>query len=389
MNVPQNPMSVEDKHLSVTKEGDPFDAKSKSDMQEMTKNLITNEWKSDKSESKSENEFSTVASSMDPKENETNGFNTQSNSNSKNTNINTLDQNKYDASIDERLPETVTLLTTPEGAKLYLVGTAHFSVESQNDVSMIIQAVQPHIVAVELCKSRVSVLEYNEDDLYQYANSLTYEHIIQTIKEYGTSNGLLRILLLRMLSHVTKDLGMAPGGEFRTAFQEAKKIPNCVVQLSDRPIKTTIQRVVKLLSWWQIIKLTWQLIRIDGHINKEFVETCKQRGVVSDFISKLKEEFPAVEQVFVTERDLCLTYSLQEACLPKLTANGIIQPRVVGVVGIGHTSGIMEHWGKVKQSDIPPLMSVPPQALSTKILQFTTKVSLLSVVIYVGYKILH
>jgi len=31
----------------------------------------------------------------------------------------------------------VTLLTTPEGGKLYLVGTAHFSVESQNDVSKV------------------------------------------------------------------------------------------------------------------------------------------------------------------------------------------------------------------------------------------------------------
>jgi len=44
---------------------------------------------------------------------------------------------EYDPTIDERLPETVTLLTTPEGGKLYLVGTAHFSVESQNDVSKV------------------------------------------------------------------------------------------------------------------------------------------------------------------------------------------------------------------------------------------------------------
>lgn len=45
---------------------------------------------------------------------------------------------EYDPTIDERLPDTVTLLTTPEGGKLYLVGTAHFSIESQNDVSKVI-----------------------------------------------------------------------------------------------------------------------------------------------------------------------------------------------------------------------------------------------------------
>lgn len=44
---------------------------------------------------------------------------------------------QYDPTIDERLPQTVTLLTTPDGGKLYLIGTAHFSVESQNDVSKV------------------------------------------------------------------------------------------------------------------------------------------------------------------------------------------------------------------------------------------------------------
>ncbi|KAG8235565.1 hypothetical protein J437_LFUL013115, partial [Ladona fulva] len=33
------------------------------------------------------------------------------------------------------LPDTVTLLTTPDGGSVYLVGTAHFSKESQDDVA--------------------------------------------------------------------------------------------------------------------------------------------------------------------------------------------------------------------------------------------------------------
>lgn len=55
----------------------------------------------------------------------------------KDTDSYALNQNEYDARIDERLPETVTLLTTPDGGKLYLVGTAHFSLQSINDVSMV------------------------------------------------------------------------------------------------------------------------------------------------------------------------------------------------------------------------------------------------------------
>lgn len=35
------------------------------------------------------------------------------------------------------LPDTVTKLETPEGCKVYLVGTAHFSKESQDDVAKV------------------------------------------------------------------------------------------------------------------------------------------------------------------------------------------------------------------------------------------------------------
>lgn len=36
------------------------------------------------------------------------------------------------------LPDTVTKLETPEGCKVYVVGTAHFSKESQDDVAKVI-----------------------------------------------------------------------------------------------------------------------------------------------------------------------------------------------------------------------------------------------------------
>ncbi|XP_076236589.1 traB domain-containing protein isoform X2 [Calliopsis andreniformis] len=316
------------------------------------------------------------------------GLNAQSKSIIEDVNVNTSNQNEYDVSIDQRLPETVTLLTTPDGGKLYLVGTAHFSVDSQNDVSMIIQAVQPHTVVVELCKARVGILQLDEKVMYNYAKELTYESIVETLKTYGTHNGLLHILILRMVAKFAKKLGMAPGGEFRRAFEEAKKIPNCIIQLADRPINITIQRAMRSLTWWQTIKLGWNLINFKGHISKEDVEIYKQRDLLDDMISKLKEEYPAIEQVFVKERDLYLAYSLQDACMPHWTLNGIVPARVVGIVGIGHTPGIIANWGKVQPSDIPPIMRVPPQALSTKILKFTVYTTILSAVVYAGYKIL-
>ena len=51
------------------------------------------------------------------------------------------------------LPDTCTLLSGPNGrGRVYLVGTAHFSQESNEDVAAVIQAVKPDIVVLELCK---------------------------------------------------------------------------------------------------------------------------------------------------------------------------------------------------------------------------------------------
>ena len=42
-----------------------------------------------------------------------------------------------DLPMDDGLPSTVTVLDAPDGGKVYLVGTAHFSIQSQEDVSRV------------------------------------------------------------------------------------------------------------------------------------------------------------------------------------------------------------------------------------------------------------
>jgi hypothetical protein len=58
----------------------------------------------------------------------------------------------YD-SIEEfnaNLPETVTLLRMPNKCNVYLVGTAHFSEKSSEDVANVIRNVRPKTVLVEV-----------------------------------------------------------------------------------------------------------------------------------------------------------------------------------------------------------------------------------------------
>ncbi|XP_070157868.1 traB domain-containing protein isoform X3 [Polyergus mexicanus] len=401
--------SVEDEHYDLINEKGDYSVSTKSTVHDITKELIASESEhnivqSSEPATQSSYTLSTIMSTGDSYDNDgkmrsakssdseilliDEDSDIQNKKNSVGNAVNELMKRQYDSTIDERLPETVTLLTTPDGGKLYLVGTAHFSVESQNDVSKVIQAVQPHIVVVELCRARVGILQLDEEAMFRYAKNIDFKTIMDTIKKEGFYNGLLHILMLRMAAHVAKQLGMPPGGEFRRAFEEAKKVPNCIVHLADRSIKITMQRAIRLLSWWQTIKLGWHLATMKNPITQEDVELCKQRSMLDRMIASMEEEFPVLEKVFVKERDIYLTNSLQLACMPHHTVNHTIEPaRVVGIVGLGHTPGIIENWGKVKPADIPPIMRVPPPSLSSKILKLTVKASVLGAVIYIGYKI--
>ncbi|CAH0407828.1 unnamed protein product [Chilo suppressalis] len=288
-----------------------------------------------------------------------------------------------DLPLDEGLPSTVTVLDAPDGGKVYLVGTAHFSLQSQEDVSRVIQEVNPHIVVVELCEQRTNILLLDEEIILREAKNINIKMIRSTMAQNGVFNGLMYILLLNMSAHITRELGMAPGGEFRRAMAEAKKIPNCIIQLGDRAIDVTLHRAIASLSWGQTIRFIWHLLTSNQTISVEEVEKCKQKKMLEDMLEEMAEEFPALKRVFVVERDMYLCYSLQVAALQERR-----EPcRVVGVVGIGHVAGIVEHWGKIKQQDIAPLLKIPPESLSTRVLRASVRIACVGLLVYAGYKL--
>lgn len=78
---------------------------------------------------------------------------------------------------DKNLPPTVIKLTTPNRSSVYVVGTAHFSRESQNDVSYVIRNVLPNITMVELCQARVHMLNTSEEAFLQEAGQVTMSKV--------------------------------------------------------------------------------------------------------------------------------------------------------------------------------------------------------------------
>ncbi|XP_076448471.1 traB domain-containing protein-like isoform X2 [Babylonia areolata] len=312
------------------------------------------------------------------------------------------------------LPGTVTVLETPQGCKVYVVGTAHFSMESQEDVARVVQAVQPDVVMLELCKSRINILELDEEMLLEEAKNINLEKFRLAIKQSGVVQGIMHLLLLSMSAHLTKQLGMAPGGEFRRAFHEARLVPGCRLQLGDRPIQITLKRALGTLTIWQKLKLAWYLITTKDPISKalpsnvhvrrfhaavlgqlklkrsrkEDVEKCKQRDLLEQLLKEMTGEFPALSKVFVEERDIYLTHSLKLAArsrehpsTPEVTTPTV----VVGVVGIGHVPGIIANWSK--EQDIKDIITVPPGSMLGKIVKWSIRASLLCALSYGCYRL--
>lgn len=290
-----------------------------------------------------------------------------------------------------QLPETVTVLKTQEGSVVYLVGTAHFSLESQEDVAKTIQETQPDVVLIELCKSRLNILSFDEEVILKESQSMNMEKMMTTIKQNGLVQGIMYILLLSMSAHLTRQLGMAPGGEFRRAVQEAEKVKGCLIHLGDRPLQITLQRALAALSVWQKLRLAWHMITSKDPISKEEVERCKKQDLLEEMLAEMTGEFPALSKVFVKERDIFLAYSLRLAASPVPCMHSPCgeQPTVVvGVVGIGHVPGIVENWDKVSDADIPPIMRIPEPSLPSKVLKFGIRASLISLVAWGCWKAL-
>lgn len=240
-----------------------------------------------------------------------------------------------------------------------MIGTAHFSHESQRDVEETIRKVQPNVVVLELCESRLSILSINEEMLMKESGTLTMSKIQDNIKAQGMVQGIMYSLLLSLSAQLTRELGMAPGGEFRRAVSEAKKVPGCIIQLGDRPVDVTLRRAISSLSVWQKIKLGVSILTSKESITKEEVEKCKQKDLLEEMLKEITGEFPTLSSVFVAERDVYLTYSLQLASSSYRDVHEpevVIPTKVVGVVGIGHVPGIVKNWGTVRDADIPELM---------------------------------
>ena len=211
---------------------------------------------------------------------------------------------------------------------LTIIGTAHVSAESVEEVKDAIYEQQPDVVAIELDNGRYirmkkEMMGIVEDDTIS---------VTKIIKENKVGLFLTTTILSYFQSKVGADLDVKPGSEMIGAIEAAEdlKIP---IALIDRDINITLQRALNRMGFWEkskfIIGLITSIFTGDGDEEID-VEELKNPENLDDLMEMFKDEAPSVYEVLVKERDEYLAGRIMQ----------IPEDKVIAVVGAGHQPGI-------------------------------------------------
>jgi pheromone shutdown-related protein TraB len=213
---------------------------------------------------------------------------------------------------------------------IILIGTAHISQDSVDEVKTAIEKYSPDIVAVELCNRRLESITKKD----------TWENtpITSLLKSNNAYFMLAQTFLSSIQRRLGKEYGVEPGSEMIAALDEAKK-HDLAVALIDRDISITLKRAWKTMGIREKFRLTWEFLKaILGYDDEELEEIDLKKIMDQDVISSMMEEFgaiaPSASTVLIHERDQYIAKKISDESK---------KGKVVAVVGAGHLKGIQKY----------------------------------------------
>ncbi len=209
--------------------------------------------------------------------------------------------------------------------EIILIGTAHVSKKSIEEVKKTVEEVKPQAVAVELCYRRFLALTRNKPQEIS---------VIDVIKRGDVALVLFQMLLSYFQRKIGEEYGVKPGEEMLAAIEKAKEI-GADVLLIDRDIAITFKRFWGSLSFIEKVRLFFHMLKgLFGDEELDVDEMLKE-----DILERLVKEFrdiaPSAAKVLIDERDAYMAAKLIEASQR--------YEKIVAVVGAGHKKGIEKY----------------------------------------------
>lgn len=243
--------------------------------------------------------------------------------------------------------------------EIILIGTAHISQESCNEVKKAVEEKSPDCVAIELDEGRYKSLNNPED----WKNL----DIVKVLKANQGFLLLANLVLSGFQRRMGSNVGVKPGDEMRAADNCAKE-RNIPVAMVDRPIQTTLRRAWAVNSFWGKCKLISALLASafdKEEVSGEQIENLKNSSEMDSMMKELADYMPVVKKVLIDERDRYLASKIWD-CKGKKT---------LAVLGAGHLPGVEAYLKELaagkKSSDVSDISEVPPKKVGSKIAGWT------------------
>lgn len=247
-----------------------------------------------------------------------------------------------------------------QGKEIYLVGTAHVSKASVEEVWRVVRDVRPDTVCVELDQNRYDAM-FDEDRWRKL-------DIFQVIKQKKVLFLLANLSLSAYQRRLGERFGVTPGAELRAAVDAAQEVGAELV-LADRNIQATLKRSWAGLSFWGKLKaislMTGVSFTAGEEITEEQIEALKDRDTITELMQQFAQEMPGLQIPLIDERDRYLMSAIQEAP----------GKRIVGVVGAGHVSGMVGYLGQ--DVDREAISVIPPSSWVVQMLKWVIPVGIL------------
>ena len=252
--------------------------------------------------------------------------------------------------------------------EIILVGTAHISKESMEEVDKTVRDTLPDCVAVELDEQRYESIKSPE----AWKNL----DIVKVLKEKRGFIMLANLVLGSFQRRMGADVGVKPGDEMRSALTVSEEL-GIPVAMVDRPIQTTLRRAWAKNSLWGRLKLLSALFAAafeKEEISAEQIESLKSSNEMDSMMDELAGYLPTVKEVLIDERDRYLASHIWN-CKGK---------KVLAVLGAGHLPGVEKFLNGIasgeKNCDTADIEEVPAAGAGAKIAGWIFPVLLIALI---------
>lgn len=272
-----------------------------------------------------------------------------------------------------KLTDTQRRIGFKNGDFLTIIGTAHISKQSQEEVRTEIENINPDSIIIELDQNRWDKIHKTEKEDF---SSLDVGKVIKSGRAFLL---IANLILSSFQKKLNLNEGNIVGAEIVTAGDIAKE-KGIALTLGDRDITTTLTRVWRLSGFMTKCKMIATLLSAafdKSTISEAELESLKNSSNIEVMLDEIAKDLPEAKAALIDERDAYLASKIYNA-------EG---HNKIAVVGAGHVGGLLkklEELDEGKSIDTDALDVIPPKGKASKVLNWLVPITLVAVALGIG-----